>query len=338
MIKRVLIVDDDQEMLLSLKEGLSKFIDTFSVSIAGDGTIALEKLARVAISLVVTDLKMPGIDGFSLLSRIMENYPDIPVIIMTGYSTPEMRRLAVKGGAVRYIEKPFLIEDLGRKIITILRKESDGGTLHSVSSAMFLQLVEMEEQTCTIRLADQSSDRQGVLFFQKGELIHARAGKLSGDAAAYEIFSWDRVNLSIQNDCSQKKRTIYHKLQAVYLEAMRLKDEAGASDNTLNRQTDKANATGATEFSYDVDQIRMLLEKEIGKGCGIGEVYKDVSWNAILSGFEKIGSVLGSGRLKLGFVDTGGKDNFILLPGNEATVVSVRHKCPRDKIIQILSE
>jgi len=168
MVKRVLIVDDDQEMLLSLKEGLSKFDDTFSVSIAGDGTIALEKLTRHAISLVVTDLKMPGMDGFSLLSKIMESYPDIPVIIMTGYSTPEMRKMAAKGGAVRYIEKPFLIEDLGRQIITILRKESDGGTLHSVSSAMFLQLVEMEEQTCTIRLADQFSDRQGVLFFRKG--------------------------------------------------------------------------------------------------------------------------------------------------------------------------
>ena len=110
MIKKVLIVDDDQEMLLSLKEGLEKYNETFSVLMAGDGLIAMEKLKKLPVSLVVTDLKMPRMDGFTLLARIMEQYPDIPVIIMTGYSTPEMQKLAREGGAVGYIEKPFMIK------------------------------------------------------------------------------------------------------------------------------------------------------------------------------------------------------------------------------------
>ena len=226
MIKKVLIVDDDQEMLLSLKEGLEKYNETFSVLMAGDGLIAMEKLKEFPISLVVTDLKMPRMDGFTLLARIMERYPDIPVIIMTGYSTPEMQKLARKGGAVGYIEKPFMIEDLARKIMTAMRKESEGGTLHGVSSGMFLQLIEMEQKTCTIRLVDKSSGKQGVLFFRDGELLDARINGLQGVEAAYEIFSWDEVTLSIQNVCPQKEKKIESDLQVVLLEAMRLKDEA----------------------------------------------------------------------------------------------------------------
>ena len=226
MTKNVLIVDDDQEMLLSLKEGLEKYDRTFSVLMAGDGLIAIDKLRKHDISLVVTDLRMPRMDGFALLAQIIEHNPDIPVIIITGYSTPEMERLAQEGGAVEYLEKPFMLDNLAQKIVATLRKESEGGTLQSVSSGMFLQLIEMEQKTCTIRLADKSSGKQGVLFFHEGEMLDARIDGRRGEEAAYEIFSWDEVNLSIQNECRQEEKKINRDLNAILLEAMRLKDEA----------------------------------------------------------------------------------------------------------------
>ena len=133
MIRKVLFVDDDQEMLQALKEGLEKYRETFTAVLAEDGNDAVRQLKKNAISLVVTDLNMPNMDGFSLLAHIMVKYADIPVIIITGYSTSEMKRLAQEGGAVGYISKPFLIEDLARHIMKTLRKESDGGTLNGVS-------------------------------------------------------------------------------------------------------------------------------------------------------------------------------------------------------------
>ena len=129
MIKNVLLVDDDRAMLLALQEGFARYSDSFSVLLAGDGIEALEYLKRQPVSLVVTDLKMPRVDGFELLATIMANFPDIPVIIITGYSTPEMERLARKGGAVAFVAKPFLIENLARQIVSMLRQEADGGTL-----------------------------------------------------------------------------------------------------------------------------------------------------------------------------------------------------------------
>ena len=86
MIKNVLIVDDDKEMLLALKEGFKRYQESFAVLLAEDGLQALEKLKASVISLVVTDLKMPRMDGFELLAHVMEHYPDIPVIMITGIS------------------------------------------------------------------------------------------------------------------------------------------------------------------------------------------------------------------------------------------------------------
>ena len=102
MIKKVLIVDDDREMLLSVKEGLEKYDESFSVLTASDGDIAIERLKKESVSLVVTDLKMPRVNGFTVLATIMEHYPDIPVIIITAYSTPQMEQQARKGDAVGY--------------------------------------------------------------------------------------------------------------------------------------------------------------------------------------------------------------------------------------------
>jgi len=77
---------------------------------------------------VVTDLKMPRMDGFELLAAIMESYPDIPVIVISGFSTPDMQRLARQGGAVAFITKPFPIESLIRHILNLLHKQTEGGT------------------------------------------------------------------------------------------------------------------------------------------------------------------------------------------------------------------
>jgi CheY-like chemotaxis protein len=344
MIRTVLIVDDDREMLLSLKEGLERCFESFRVLTAEDGMIAMEILKKKTISLVVSDLKMPRMDGFSLLAHIMEYYPDIPVVIITGYSTPEMERLAREGGAVGYIGKPFMIDDLARKIMATLRHESEGGTLHSVSSGMFLQLIQMEQKTCTIRLVDKASGSRGVLFFRDGELMDARAGSLQGEAAAYRIFSWDEVNLFIQNACAQKKKKIQAELQAVLLEAARLKDEADEETKSVKvveqvqgfRETPKVEQQ--SEDSASTEGIKVRLQRQMGTMRGVEAIYHDRSWNGLIAQASRLGRFFNIGELTLAYIDRGGPNDFIVLPGKENTVVSVNPRCPRDKIMTAIRE
>ena len=360
MIKKVLIVDDDQEMLLALKEGMEKYDDTFSVLMAGDGRIAVEKLKQHTVSLVVTDLKMPIMDGFAVLSHVMQNYPGIPVIIITGYSTPEMERLAKKGGAVGYIEKPFMINKLAKRIMETLRKESDGGSLHNVSSGMFLQLMEMEQKTCTIRIVDKKTEKQGILFFKNGELLDARLDRLQGEDAAYRIFSWDEVNLSIQNECLQNEKKIHKDLQAILLEAMRLKDEIGeeeppepvkqvvepavprpapvAEDKpALNRAASSKTALNQASYAK-IENMKKKLREAAGDRCGMEDVYHDDSWNNLIDNLKLVGDLFDAGEFRLSYIDKGDEEDFILVPGLETTVVTVNPKCPRDRLVQALTE
>jgi CheY-like chemotaxis protein len=336
MIKNVLLVDDDHEMLIALKEGFQKFKDSFSILLASDGLKAVESLKKNTISLVVTDLKMPGMDGFELLAHIMEHYPDIPVIIITGYSTPEMERLAREGGAVGYIAKPFLIENLARQIMTTLRKESEGGTLHNVSSGMFLQLVEMEQKTCTIRLEDKFSNKKGILFFQEGELLDARVNDLQGENAAYEIFAWDQVNLSIQNGSALKENRIHSEMQHLILEAARRKDE------NLIEDVQPAVMEEVETFEPDPADIIVTLKEKIdaklGPSSGLEDIYQDNSWDSRLLQLSRAGIFFNIGELEMGYIDKGEENDFIVMPGEKTTVIAVNPKCPREKLLRALSE
>jgi len=340
MLKNVLIVDDDQEMLLSLKNGLKKYGDSFSVMTAKDGLEALEQLKKNIVSLVVTDLKMPRMDGFALLEHIMEHYPDIPVIIITGYSTPNMEQLALDGGAVGYIAKPFMLENLARSIMASLRRESEGGTLHSVSSGIFLQLMEMEQKTCTIRLEDKDSGQKGVLFFLDGELLDARVNNLQGRPAAYKIFAWDKVTITIQNVCPKMDNKIQSDLQPVILEASRLKDEGtpveGEADQPAPEPVPADTPPAKPGPSSYMSTIKRKLEAEMGRRHGLVDIYQDNSWNGLLEQITSVGALFGAGQLKVGYIDRGETSDFIVLPDEQTTVLSVNPKCPKEKILQVL--
>ena len=282
---------------------------------------------------------MPNMDGFSLLAHIMEKYPDIPVIIITGYSTSEMKRLAQEGGAVGYISKPFLIEDLARHIMKTLRKESDGGTLHGVSSGMFLQLMEMEERTCTIRLNERTTGKGGVLFFRNGELLDARVDEMQGIDAAYIIFSWDEVTLSIQNECPQKENKINSDLQPIILEAMRLKDEAEDMGDEYDQEEEETlDSITAEEPLSPIENIKNMLNREVGERCGLEDIYQDNQMDLLIDEMNLLGARFNFGKMKVGYLDKAAATDTVLIADEPTTIISVNPKCPRDKIIQVLSD
>jgi DNA-binding NtrC family response regulator len=102
---RILIVEDEQDMLLGLQKILSK--QGHNVEIAETGSIGLNKVEESFFDIVITDLKMPGVDGIELLRKVKEDYSDTVVIVITGYGTIKNAVEAMKLGAYEYITKPF---------------------------------------------------------------------------------------------------------------------------------------------------------------------------------------------------------------------------------------
>jgi DNA-binding NtrC family response regulator len=109
-MKKILIVDDELDMRLVLSAMLKK--EGFEVSAAANGREALQILQSSKTAVVITDLKMPDIDGMELLTRISERYPEIPVIMITAHGTIATAVEALKKGAFDYITKPFDLDDL----------------------------------------------------------------------------------------------------------------------------------------------------------------------------------------------------------------------------------
>ncbi len=109
-MNKILIVDDELNMRLVLEAMLKK--EGYEVATAADGADALKIIGEEDICVVVTDLKMPRLDGMGLLGRIMENYPVIPVIIITAHGTVSNAVDALKKGAFDYITKPFEQDEL----------------------------------------------------------------------------------------------------------------------------------------------------------------------------------------------------------------------------------
>ncbi|MEN6360260.1 MAG: sigma-54 dependent transcriptional regulator [Smithella sp.] len=109
-MNKILIVDDEFNIRLVLSAMLKK--EGYSIASATDGLEALQILKAGKIDVVVTDLKMPNLDGMGLLNRITEQYPAVPVIIITAHGTVATAVEALKKGALDYITKPFELDDL----------------------------------------------------------------------------------------------------------------------------------------------------------------------------------------------------------------------------------
>jgi DNA-binding NtrC family response regulator len=108
----ILIVDDEK----SIRTMLASYMRTVGhdVEVAENGKAALEMLARTAVDLVFSDVRMAELDGMVLLREIRGRWPDIVVVLMTAYATVPQAVEAIQAGAYDYLMKPFSIEQLGR--------------------------------------------------------------------------------------------------------------------------------------------------------------------------------------------------------------------------------
>jgi len=353
MTQKVLIVDDDHIWLRLIKKKFENYGDTFTTLTALDGKEAVASLKKNMVSLVVTDMQMPEMDGLALLAHLSENYPDIPVIIMTAYSTPSSKKTVLDGGAAGYIEKPFVVEDLATKIIKTLQKETEGGTLQTVPLDMFIQLIEMEQKTCTIRVFNKITENRGILFFYKGDLMDARINNRQGNTAAYEIFAWDSVTLSIQDECAIKTKKIEGELQAILFDAMRMKDEAaGAPEDFEEKPPEpkkappkkaparqaappKAAPKKPVQLSYP-DMLRKKFKAAAGSTDSLDDIYVDGSWYELLEHAKLIAPLFSARSFKLCYINRGERLNLIVMPGEEPTVVAVTADCPVDQVLTAL--
>lgn len=339
MQNNILVVDNDMDMLNSLKDGIEGKKNMHVIG-ARNGLTALKILETQPVNLVVTDYRMPQMNGLSLIGEITKHYPDIPVIMITAHSSPETEYLARNTGAIEYIEKPFKMKNLVDKITTAVKIQSEGGTLFNVSAATFLQLIKMEEQVCTIRLSERQTNKYGVLFFRDGNLLDARYKALRGEEAAYEIFSWEEVSLQIQNLCPVEHARVKRGLQAILMDAMLIKDtkkEKMTGKKAPAPSPGRSVASVTNTVPGRSTNKKSPIATALGNQAGVDNIFQDTSWEPKLKAFSELGTYLDGGRLKVAYIVKKNKEQFMLLPERNYTVIVVNSKCHRDLLMDNLA-
>jgi ATP-dependent Lon protease len=119
---KILIIDDEEIARRNLEHILGK--ENYDVESSPDGVDALRKIGLSGFDVVLTDLKMAGIDGMEILEKMKTRYPDTKVIMITGYATVQSAIEAMKKGAFDYIAKPFRLDEVRKTVGQALEKKS----------------------------------------------------------------------------------------------------------------------------------------------------------------------------------------------------------------------
>jgi CheY-like chemotaxis protein len=229
--KLVLLVEDEESLLKGMQAWLCDNQAGYAVLSASDGTRGLKLIEQHRPDLVVTDIRMPGMNGLELLLACRRKYPDTRFILMSAYGTKEIEERSRSYGAVQFLHKPVDLPYLEQTIIDVLGSGpacEPGGFLSGISVPGFVQLLNIERQTLALNLQKKDGG-SGTLFFADGELVHAVRGDTAGEAAALVLLAWEQADMVIDCGRAPDARTIGKPLSFLLMESMRTKDEGSKS-------------------------------------------------------------------------------------------------------------
>ena len=190
--RHILIVDDEPLVRHSLKEFLT--FEGYTVSAASNGKEAIELLKNYSVDVMITDIKMPEMDGMQLLNQAKKISPGIPVILITSYGSIENAVKAMREGAYDYITKPIvdseikiIIERLMQQRCLFEENQDLKGRLSSLARNSFLNIVGQDEKMQKIYTLIEA-----IASTRASVLIHGESGT-GKRLVAHAIHNCDKV-------------------------------------------------------------------------------------------------------------------------------------------------
>ncbi len=194
---RVLIVDDEEDLTWSITKSLKRENRISEVNSFNSGSEALEILQNERVDLLVTDLRMPGINGFALIKYIQEKKLNTKIIIMTAYRSEEILNKVLMDDKCSFIEKPFEMSSLKQKIYKIL--EPVPLKVKNDASRKILHLLDTTTTIDDLRVTLVSGSKKGRLYISKGQIYQAELGYMNGKNALDEMLNWDHCRLEVES-------------------------------------------------------------------------------------------------------------------------------------------
>jgi CheY-like chemotaxis protein len=187
-IDRILIVDNDHQLLTDLKSGLEKF-GQFKILTAMDGIQAMAILKKENISIMITALKMPRVDGLELLAAVTNNFPNILSIVTTSFKDFPLEKQAEGDSIFSYLNKPFNHIQLHGEIIKMLDFRDELYFKAGIFLSSMLPLINLEQKTCLLEVK-AGLKRTGYFYFENGVICDVRCGDKTDSEALEEMLNW----------------------------------------------------------------------------------------------------------------------------------------------------
>jgi DNA-binding NtrC family response regulator len=139
VLNKILVVDDEEDLTWSISKTLMRDNELLEIICVNSGEEALKVLKEFSIDLVISDVRMPGVNGLDLLEEVKKSHPHTKMIIMTAFGTPDLEDLIKKTKNVYYIEKPFDLHEL-KKIIFKITWDEDNYNFNVIPSNLKMYL------------------------------------------------------------------------------------------------------------------------------------------------------------------------------------------------------
>src|SRR5213594_1284947 len=231
---KVLLVDDNPMVLGMLRGALTPLANVVT---SNDSADALLKAVDDPPDLVVSDYRMPGMDGRQLVEKLKSRPGTAAIAVILLASKTDITESLGAQEADEYVEKPFFLKQATQRIKRVIDKialeklaksaPSDGvlrGSLSQMNVIDLVQSLEMGRKSCALTLTNQKDKCE--MYFVEGQVTHAAYGSLTGDAAVFKVLSWTAGNFQINFESKTSQQTTTLNTQGLLMEGLRMLDES----------------------------------------------------------------------------------------------------------------
>lgn len=249
---RILVVEDDQDLNLTLVNSLRK--DGYFVHGTMSGAEAIRILWSEEFDVVIGDLKTPGADGFEMLQWLRAYRPNTRMMMVVTVSSPALRTQALEAGVVSYLEKPLNLHQLKEELRRLLQQTGFSASLDSFDLLDVIQIINLSRKNIAL-LVNTGLEERGILRFQKGELIWAEYGILRGEEAFFALAAHKNGTVTQQDWHEQITPNVMQPLSRLIFQALQYRSKYA----TTQQPTEEQDATKVTSLPGEEDDDSPFL-------------------------------------------------------------------------------
>lgn len=230
---KILILDDDEVVLDLYRDLLGRLPSKPVVHTASSGARALALLESEPFSVLLTDLNMPGMDGFQVLTIVRRKFPTMRTVVMTAVVDDQYRTRAYAMGVDLFMEKPGNEQQINlfQDCVESLLGQEEVGGFRGVQSKTMVDLIQLEclsQSSSVLRITN--GPIEGRIWVDNGDVIDAEVQGVSGEEAFKKMVSWKTGSFEILPADASRERKIFNSYQGLLLDSAQSLDEAQAGD------------------------------------------------------------------------------------------------------------